>query len=269
MTYQWGDIDRASTEEPFFVDYLDKASALEQTKAYKQKTYLMLDLKPGDHVLDVGCGAGDDLIALAHIVGPAGRVTGIDNSQLMVDTAGRRAEHLAWVSTRKGDGNAIPFPDQSFDACRADRVFIHLHAPEVALDEMLRVLRPGGRILIADPEYDTLVLDAQPAEITRAVVRHLSDENRNPFAARHNFRMFRRRGLEQLEVWPSTAVFHDLETADQILGFREAARALAAAGTCSPAETETWLADLATRQREQLFLCTMTGLATVARKPMA
>ena len=267
MAYQWGDIDRAGTEERFFVDYLDKAGALEQTKAYKQKTFMMLDLKPGDRVLDVGCGAGDDLLSLAHIVGPSGGVTGIDNSRLMVDTAAKRTDHLSWVTVRKGDGHHIPCPDQSFDACRADRVFIHLSEPEVAVDEMVRILRPGGRILIADPEYDSLMLDAQPAEITRAVVRHLTDENRNPFAARHNFRLFRRRDLQKLEVRPSTAVFHDLETADQILGFRGAARALVEAGTCAERDAETWLADLETRNQTELFLCAMTGLATVGRKP--
>ena len=267
MTYQWGDIDRAGTQDHFFVDYLDKASALEQTKAYKQKTYLMLGLKPGDHVLDVGCGAGDDLLSLANMVGPSGRVTGIDNSQVMVETAQRRSEHLDWVKAERGDGNAIPFPDSSFDACRADRVFIHLQEPEMALDEMLRVLRPGGRILIADPEYDSLMLDAQPAEITRAVVRHLTDENRNPFAARHNFRLFRRKNLQKLEVWPSTAVFHDLEAADQILGFRDAASALVKAGIFLETEAEAWKANLETRNREKLFLCAMTGLATVAQKP--
>jgi len=267
MAYQWGDIDRAGTEDAFFVDYLDKASALEQTKAYKQKTYLMLDLKPGDQVLDVGCGAGDDLLSLANIVGPSGGVTGIDNSQVMVDTAGKRSEHLAWVTAQKGDGNKIPFPDQSFDACRADRVFIHLSEPEAAMDEMLRVLRPGGRILIADPEYDSLMLDAQPAEITRAVVRRLTDENRNPFAARHNFRLFRGRALQKIEVRPSTAVFHDMEAADQILGFRNAARALVEAGTCPEKDVEAWLADLETRNQTEMFLCAMTGLATVGRKP--
>lgn len=263
MSYQWGDIDQSGTVNQFFVDYLDSASALKQTQDYKHKTFQMLGLKPGHRILDVGCGAGDDLMSLAHIVGPKGFVSGVDNGQVMVDTASRRTAHLDWVDVQKADGTKLPFPDASFDACRSDRVFIHMDQPEVAMDEMLRVLKPGGRILIADPEYDTLALDARPSEITRKVVRHLTDENRNPFAARHNNRLFRKRNLEAVEVWPSTAVFHDLETANRILGFMEAVKVVA-----DDAEAEAWLKDLQKQQDDGHFLCAMTGLATVGRKPL-
>ncbi len=266
MSYQWGDIDQAGTVNQFFVDYLDSASALKQTQDYKHRTFLMLGLKPGYRVLDVGCGAGDDLISLAHIVGPKGHVSGVDNSRVMIETAKQRTAHLEWVEVGAGDGESLPFPDQSFEACRADRVFIHLKNPEKAVDEMLRVLKPGGRILIADPEYDTLTLDADPAAVTRRVVRHLTDENRNPFAGRSIYRFFRRRNLASLEVWPSTAVFHDQDAAERILGFRQGVRDLAGRGDLAQDEAQAWLDDLQARQNAGEFLCTITGLATVGQK---
>ena len=267
MSYQWGDIDQAGTQEQFFVDYLDGASALQQTQDYKHQTYLMLKLKPGNHVLDVGCGAGDDLLSLAHMVGPTGSVCGVDNSQIMYETASRRTAHLDWVKVEKSHGGTLPFPDNSFDACRSDRVFIHLDEPDQVVDEMLRVLKPGGRILIADPEYDTLTLNVEPYDVSRAVVRHLSDVNRNSFAGRRIFGHFRQRNLADIVVWPNTAVFHDPEAAERVLGFKQAAQDMARAGDLLESDVNNWLEGLQKHRQTGSFLCTMTGLSTVAQKP--
>ncbi|MEZ4521370.1 MAG: methyltransferase domain-containing protein [Thermomicrobiales bacterium] len=71
------------------VDYLDQVTKL--AGDYKRVTYQMIDLKPGDAVLDVGCGAGDDVRAMAEFIGPAGRAVGIDLSQTMIDEARKRS----------------------------------------------------------------------------------------------------------------------------------------------------------------------------------
>lgn len=108
---------------------------------------LLLGLCPGDGVLDVACGPGNFTRDFARAVGPAGLAVGIDASPTMLDRAARdtRAANVAYV---RGDAVRLPFRDASFDAvcCFAA---LHLFAdPLVALDQMARVLTPGGRIAL-------------------------------------------------------------------------------------------------------------------------
>jgi SAM-dependent methyltransferase len=111
---------------------------------------LLLGLGPGDAVLDVACGPGNFSREFARTVGPDGLVVGIDASPTML---ARGVEELrrsgpANVALIRGDATALPFRDASFDAtcCFAA---LHLFAePFAALDEMRRVLAPGGRIAI-------------------------------------------------------------------------------------------------------------------------
>ena len=111
--------------------------------------------------LEVGCGSGADALGLASRFRVS--VTGVDVSGAMVDEARRRGLRDAYVASAE----ALPFADSSFDGCWADRVFQHLSDPDAALAEMVRVTRPGGRIVVADPDYDTQVVDVPDQELAR------------------------------------------------------------------------------------------------------
>jgi ubiquinone/menaquinone biosynthesis C-methylase UbiE len=111
---------------------------------------LLLGLSPGDVVLDVACGPGNFSREFARAVGNTGLVVGIDASRTMLErgAAELRAAGLANLGLIRGDATRLPFDDASFDAvcCFAA---LHLFAdPFGGLDEMRRVLRPGGRIAL-------------------------------------------------------------------------------------------------------------------------
>ncbi|HLT18335.1 MAG TPA: methyltransferase domain-containing protein, partial [Thermomicrobiales bacterium] len=84
----FADVD-ASEDPTARVRYLDEVTRAAQ--AYKQNTYRMIDLNRGDRVLDIGCGAGDDVRAMAAIVGATGRAVGVDVSRTMIEEARRRS----------------------------------------------------------------------------------------------------------------------------------------------------------------------------------
>src|SRR6266581_4620497 len=116
-------------------------------------------IRPGHAVLDVGCGAGDDLRSLAQLVGPTGRVVGVDNSETMLQEARERTRGLP-VECHTGDAHHLDFAADSFDSCRAERVLQHVEEPFQAFAEFVRVVRPGCRVVVADPDYGTLMVDA-------------------------------------------------------------------------------------------------------------
>ena len=107
----------------------------------------MLGCKDGDRVLDVGCGPGNFSRAFAREVGESGLVVGLDASRTMLakGVAEDNPRNVAYVL---GDATALPFRDSSFDAVCCFAALYFIHDPYAAIDEIARVLAPGGRVAV-------------------------------------------------------------------------------------------------------------------------
>lgn len=103
-------------------------------------------IKPGDRVLDVACGTGALTLAVAEAVAPDGSVTGLDANPQMLAVARRKAPHIKWI---EGVAEALPQPDGSLDAVVSQFGFMFFDDRPGALRQMMRVLRPGGRLAVA------------------------------------------------------------------------------------------------------------------------
>ena len=109
-------------------------------------------LAPGERVLDLGCGAGTDSLVAAQMVGPQGRVTGIDMTPEMLAKARAAAAQMGAsnVEFLESEAEQLPFADGSFDAVVSNGVIDLIPDKDAVFAELHRVLRPGGRIQIAD-----------------------------------------------------------------------------------------------------------------------
>ena len=109
-------------------------------------------LDPGEDVLDVGCGAGMDTLVAAQMVGADGYVTGIDMTPDMAAKARRSAAEMGLANVTIVDGSAeeLPFADAGFDVVISNGVIDLIPDKEAVFSEIARVLRPGGRIQLAD-----------------------------------------------------------------------------------------------------------------------
>jgi SAM-dependent methyltransferase len=135
---------------------LDAVAAREGVRRLKRCGLDMLAVTAGQRLLDVGCGMGDDVRALADLTGPSGLVVGVEPSEVLLAEARRRAADSPLpLGFAAGYACDLPFPAGSFDACRAERVFQHVPDPLRALTEMIRVTRPGGRVLVLDTDWGT------------------------------------------------------------------------------------------------------------------
>jgi ubiquinone/menaquinone biosynthesis C-methylase UbiE len=116
-----------SSDINFLTKFLEDANRLPSIAASFKKQLELLDLEPGQTVLDVGCGIGDRAAEMAEIVGSTGKVCGTDLSGLMVDVSRRRNEGNG-LSLEFYVASAVeqPFPDNSFDCVRTERVLMYL-----------------------------------------------------------------------------------------------------------------------------------------------
>ncbi|WP_380995533.1 methyltransferase domain-containing protein [Sedimentitalea sp. HM32M-2] len=109
----------------------------------------------GERVLDLGCGNGLLTLELARAVGPKGQICGLDSSPDMLASAQDRCADRPNVDLQQGSADDLPYPDRSLDKAVSIQVFEYFTDMRPALKELKRVLRPGGRLVIADMHWDT------------------------------------------------------------------------------------------------------------------
>jgi SAM-dependent methyltransferase len=236
-----------------------------------------LALRPGDRVLDVGCGIGDVTLDLAADVVPGGDVVGIDASQVMLDAAHRRArsDGARPVRFRVGDALGLDEPDGSFTAVRCERVLQWLTDPVTAVAEMVRVLEPGGRLSLIDTDWRTLVTDvpagADAAEVKAAMLAIRGDGG---LAGGRLLNLCRQAGLVDLDatgaahVW--TAWDPDRQTEPPgMFPLREIVPQLAELGLLDPETGRRFVAAMIAAARADRFWASLSLFAVTGRKPAA
>jgi len=147
------------------------------------RSLTLMALAPAQRVLDVGCGSGVLLPALAQAVAPDGHVVGVDYAAPLLAEARARVEAAGVgdrVELHQGDAHRLPFPDAAFDAAHAERVLMHLEDPALALRELQRVVKPGGWVVTADPDYGGLRVDHPDQEAQTALNEFALASFRNP-----------------------------------------------------------------------------------------
>jgi SAM-dependent methyltransferase len=126
--------------------------------AANSAAYLLAELEPHMHLLDVGCGPGTITAGLAELV-PQGHVTAVDMEPSVLDQARQEAAARGLTNVRfePGDVYALAYPDASFSVVHAHQVLQHLADPVAALREMRRVCRPGGIVAVRDADFAGMV----------------------------------------------------------------------------------------------------------------
>lgn len=245
--------------------HIERTYATADVVAQRAATLDLLAAAAGERVLDVGSGTGYLVASIADAVGPGGAVLGVDPSAPMNALAAARNADRPQVRIVEGHALALPCPDGAFDAAVSTQVYEYVEDIGAALAELHRVLRPGGRALVLDTDWDTVLWHAadrgRHARVMAAWEEHLV----HPRLPRTLAGALRRAGFRVTgqHVIPllNTALGEDsysAHTMGLIAGFVAGRRGL------TTADADAWVADLRARDAEGEYLFCMNRYCAVA-----
>lgn len=236
------DLDAQAARER--ADRLEHRARAADEIAARDEYLSLLGIRAGERVLDVGCGSGAVTREIARRVGPTGSVVGLDQSPGLLAIArelARDAGLLDRLEFADGDALRLPFRDDSFDAALAVTVLAHIPHGEDAVPELVRVVRPGGRIGVFDFDGDGVVFSHPDRALTRRIVAAASDAtSMNSWLARQMPGLLVQAGAVDVRV---RGVLPIETTLDSFYGSFSARCADAAltSGAISEAEHRAWL----------------------------
>lgn len=232
-----------------------------------------LRLQPGERLLDVGCGTGVDLAAGATVTGWA---VGLDRSATMAASAvatatthglgGRALDGTAArVTVVVGDGQRLPFGTASFDAASARAVLIHTPAPGRTVAELRRVLVPGGRVVLSEPDHGSHLVATDELDVFERITAHRRTTFRHPLVGRALPSLAVDAGLTVTGCWTTPIVHRSYGTARAAGGpFGVAVDRAVAAGAITADEADRYDASLRDLDARGAFLFVAQAIVLTA-----
>ena len=247
---------------------LELMLSLEFFQRYKARSFELLEIGSGSKVLEVGCGTGADAIQLAKTVGKTGSVVAVDKSEAMIADLSQQPGLPKALTPKVADVCELPFGDGAFHAARVDRTLQHVPDFATAIEEIVRVVEFGGRVVAIEPDWATMLVDSDDVETTRTVARVFCDGIRHGWIGRSLFRHFVAAGLTDVAVFPDTSILTDLNTANEILHLEKTLIKCVENGYLDKSTTRRWFDDLRERDDRDQFFASLTLFIVRGRKPL-
>jgi SAM-dependent methyltransferase len=253
---------------PELAAYLDRVAADPQVRALHDRCAELLAARPGERVLEVGCGVGTDARELAAQVLPGGEVVAVDLSEAMVAAARDRHDPALPVRYEVADVTALPYDDASFDVVRVERVLQHVGDVDRACAEMARVLRPGGRLVAIDTDWGSFALDLADRALVERVLAHVATRFVQPRAALRLRALLTGAGLADVSMEARAFTYTSFADAAVLLPMLN--EAIPQEANFLPAgDRDAWFAALKAADAAGTFVAGWTAYVAVARKPAA
>jgi arsenite methyltransferase len=236
--------------------------------AQRHQVLKALALREGERVLDIGSGPGLLAYDMAASVGPNGRVCGIDISEDMLTMSRKRCADQPWTEFQRADETNLPYPDDSFDAAASTQVYEYVTDVPVALAELHRVARPGGRAVILDTDYGSLVIHTEDEVRMKRVLSAWNEHFVHAGLPRTLSRQLRDAGftIRQRDAIPMFNPEYRENTYGKGLLVIMATFAVGRKGV-SREEADAWLAEFAQLDKQGKFFFSLNRYLFVADKP--
>lgn len=254
-----------NSDASYLIKFLEDVHNCETVKESFELQLSWLNIQPGDRVLDIGCGIGDQALGMAKLAGLTGRVVGTDVSTAMVAMAQGRHTGcglpLEFLVARAADQ---PFEDSMFNHIRTERVLMYLKDIDAVFTEYNRLLKPGGKLLVYDVDWDALVIAHADKVLTRRIVEHISDKFPSGRIGANLFSYFKQHGFKNIRVKPC-GYLHPLELVKRIIG--GVIQTGVEENVFTGDEIANWWAALENDNKEGHFFASFHGFIVMGTRP--
>ena len=225
------DVDAAAVGK--MVRCLTYMDALPEFQRYKTTILEMMKVQAGSITADLGCGLGFDVRRLARLVGSGGRAIGVDASLTLLESARAASEGFPAADFIQADIHSLPFASGFLHSCKVDRTLQHVERPDAVLSEIFRTVKPGGRVVCADPDWGTFAIEASAlgnAEhaVARQVAQLWSQDIRNPRMGHDLRKLLEETGFVDLQVKETVLSTSTFESSNIVFDITQSALRLAA-----------------------------------------
>lgn len=250
----FGEVDK--TPDPNdYIGYLESLEGIPTFQECRDKALELLDIRPGQTIVDVGSGLGSEVIRIANAVGETGKVIGVDKSQAMSEYARGKvpSDFADRVLFTVGDAAQLPIDSGSVDGYRSERLLQHVGQPGKAIVEANRVLRTGGRILLIDTDWDALKITGVQGDTTDKIVEYFRNGITNSSIGKNLSELLSTRGFVNVRdidvVFSTTSVDEMLK----VVRFDKIAEKAIKDEVITPPAFHNWLNALRSQEQQGKF----------------
>jgi arsenite methyltransferase len=234
----------------------------------RRHTLDALNLKPGEHAADMGCGPGFLVREMADVVGTAGRAVGIDTSPDMLALAAHRNEGMPHVELADAPLQDLPYDDNTFDALACTQLLLFIDDIPQALAEMRRVLKPTGRIAVLETDWRGVIVSAEDDSLTRRIFANWDAAAISPNLPPRLKPLIEGAGFNDVTVTAvpiiNTSFGNENFSTGMLRGVAKNARK---SGAISENEAAGWIADLEAKDAEGAYFFCVNRFLFQAIKP--
>jgi len=223
----------------------------------------------GEHILEVGCGSGVLCRQIAPAVVPGGKIMGVDISTEFLKLAqsyAAKTDISSCIQWSAGQAEFLPFQEASFDGVFAARLLLHVLDPQIILNEMLRVVRPGGRVVVMDWDFDTVAVDLSDRELTRRLLHWRCDHHGgNNWSGRQLRRQMVSAGFINVKLIPVVSIAYR-ENDSLTLSLFKAAQVARDDGAIAPNEYDVWVSELKSSLATECFFASIVYFNAIGER---
>lgn len=183
-------------EDENFAKQQEELAATADMVVQRQAILSLLDLRTGEHVIDIGSGNGALVRDMLELVGNNGHACGVDNSDIMTGLANKICPEATFL---KGEATSLPVDDATYDVLTTSQLLCFVGDVPGALGEFYRILKPGGRMLILDTDWGSLIWNSRNQAFMDRVMKMYTTPYANPCLPRSLSKQITGAGFESLE----------------------------------------------------------------------